>query len=87
MENESTFALHRDALTEAESSIFVMFTYTRARVSVIPPKCVKSIKTRKVEEGLPDLSLTKSKPRCGGGTGAIHSRDADGKRDHEHDRA
>jgi hypothetical protein len=38
MENESTFALHRDALTEAESSIFVMFTYTQVRVSVIPPE-------------------------------------------------
>jgi hypothetical protein len=57
------------AFKKRELSILLMFTYSRRIVPVIPPKCVKSIKTRSEYYTCPGLggSVTKTPKRARNG--------------------
>jgi len=60
----------------------VMFTYTRRRVPVIPPKCVKSRKNQKVLYTVPEVSHTNRYTRRETGIEAFYGRHQDGKYGH-----
>jgi hypothetical protein len=60
----------------------VMFTYTRRRVPVIPPKCVKSHKNQKVLYTVPEVSHTNRYTRRETGIEAFYGRHQDGKYGH-----
>jgi len=63
-------------------STLVMFTYTRRRVPVIPPKCVKSRKNQKVLYTVPEVSHTNRYTRRETGIEAFYGRHQDGKYGH-----
>jgi len=69
-------------LQKVQLSILVMFTYTRRRVPVIPPKCVKSRKNQKVLYTVPEVSHTNRYTRRETGIEAFYGRHQNGKYGH-----
>ena len=70
------------SLQKVQLSTLVMFTYTRRRVPVIPPKCVKSHKNQKVLYTVPEVSHTNRYTRRETGIEAFYGRHQDGKYGH-----
>ena len=70
------------SLQKVQLSTLVMFTYTRRRVPVIPPKCVKSRKNQKVLYTVPEVSHTNRYTRRETGIEAFYGRHQDGKYGH-----